>query len=102
MIAGLIPFEGDIFLRDTSLKNQPVGYRSQVSWAEAEPLFPGFLKGIELLMLHLKVRKSSQKQMEGLISLFGLSNFINDPVETYSAGMVKKLSLALAFKATLP
>lgn len=97
MIAGLIPFDGDIFLNNISLKNQPVMYRQNISWAEAEPLFPGFMKGTDLLLMYQKVRKSSQKQNQTLIEIFGLNDFVDNRIETYSAGMLKKLSLALAF-----
>ena len=40
MIAGLLPFEGDIVYNKISQKNHPISYRRNVSWAEAEPLYP--------------------------------------------------------------
>ena len=49
IIAGLLPFEGDILVDQTSQKNNPVDYRQKISWAEAEPLYPSFLTGNDLM-----------------------------------------------------
>lgn len=43
MIAGLLPFEGDVLFNEISLKNKPVIYRQNIGWAETEPLFPSFM-----------------------------------------------------------
>ena len=40
MIAGLLPFEGEIQLNQISLKISPVDYRQNIIWAEEEPLYP--------------------------------------------------------------
>ncbi|HYH14646.1 MAG TPA: ABC transporter ATP-binding protein, partial [Flavisolibacter sp.] len=40
MVAGLLPFDGDILLNKVSLKKKPTQYRKQISWAEAEPMYP--------------------------------------------------------------
>jgi ABC-2 type transport system ATP-binding protein len=63
MIAALVPFKGDISLNDISLRNTPVAYRHQLGWAEAEPLFPPFMTGIELLSLYRDIRKISKKKL---------------------------------------
>jgi ABC-2 type transport system ATP-binding protein len=97
MIAGLLPFEGDISFNDISIKKQPLAYRQKVSWAEAEPLFPEFLSGIDLLMLYRNIRKTPQQEIDKLIEIFELNNYVNNPIGTYSEGMRKKLSLALSF-----
>ncbi|MFM7859469.1 MAG: ATP-binding cassette domain-containing protein, partial [Flammeovirgaceae bacterium] len=49
MIGGLIPFEGDIYWKGINLKTETVKYRKMVSYAEAEPLFPTFLTGQDLI-----------------------------------------------------
>ena len=97
MIAGLLPFEGDILLNDISLKNKPVRYRQAVSWSEAEPLFPSFMTGINLIRLYRSIRKASHEEADTLISLLNMNDYINDAIGTYSAGMIKKLSLLLSF-----
>jgi len=51
-IAGITPFAGDIVLAGhLSVKKQAVAYRRLVNFAEAEPLFPAFLTGRELIHL---------------------------------------------------
>lgn len=97
IIAGLLPFEGDIFFNSTSLKNEPLAYRRLISWAEAEPLFPPFLFGTELLALYKQIRQVSQKEVDILIEALSMQEYIRHKTGTYSAGMNKKLSLALAF-----
>jgi ABC-2 type transport system ATP-binding protein len=102
MIAALVPFKGDISLNDISLRNTPVAYRHQLGWAEAEPLFPPFMTGIELLSLYRDIRKISKKEVESLLEIFNIAAYVKDNIGTYSAGMIKKLSLALAFTGNPP
>lgn len=102
MVAGIIPFEGDIFFQQTSLHGQPVPYRRQVSWAEAEPQYPSFLTGTQLLKLYLNVRRLPWSQAEPLLAALDMQGWIHLPVGTYSAGMTKKLSLVLALCSNTP
>jgi ABC-2 type transport system ATP-binding protein len=97
MIAGLLPLRGDIVLNGASLRRSPVEYRRLVSWADAEPLYPDFLKGRDLVAFYQEIRKASPQQVECLLQLFQVKPFLSAPVGTYSSGMVKKLSLVLAF-----
>ena len=97
MIAGLLPFRGDILLKNISLHRKPVDYRRSVSWADAEPLYPDFLKGRDLVAFYREVRKAPAQQIEELIDLFQVRSYLPAPIGTYSSGMVKRLSLALAF-----
>ncbi|MBZ4190851.1 ABC transporter ATP-binding protein [Niabella beijingensis] len=97
MAAALIPFDGDIRLNGISQKAAPFAYRQQVSWAEAEPLYPDFLTGSELIALYRKVRKATPADTEALVHLFDAGTYLPGKVGTYSAGMLKKLSLILAF-----
>lgn len=97
MIAALLPFEGDILLNGISINRQPLAYRRQVSWAEAEPLYPEFMTGSQLISLHQNIRKASTDHAKKLIQLFSMTGFVNHTIGTYSAGMKKKLSLVLAF-----
>ncbi|PSL50291.1 ABC-2 type transport system ATP-binding protein [Chitinophaga niastensis] len=97
MIAGLIPFEGDILFKGISLRNNPLGYRQNTSWAEAEPLFPPFMSGMDLISLYRSIRKASAAEVNMLLELFNVNDYVNNSIGTYSAGMTKKLSLILAF-----
>jgi ABC-2 type transport system ATP-binding protein len=97
MLAGLLPFRGEIRLDGTNLRQNPLSYRRLVNFAEAEPLYPEFMTGSELIHFYQSVRKASPVQTDMLIQLFKIHRFISNPIETYSSGMVKKLSLLLAF-----
>ncbi|MBW8683970.1 ABC transporter ATP-binding protein [Chitinophaga rhizophila] len=98
VIAGLIPFSGDIILNGTvSCSKQPVQYRRLVNYAEAEPLYPGFITGSDLVALYVKTKGPGFKDVEKMIELLGVSAFIHQPVSSYSSGMLKKVSLLLAF-----
>ncbi|MGJ7030167.1 ABC transporter ATP-binding protein [Niabella hirudinis] len=100
MMAALIPFRGDIVVNHTSQSEAPLAYRKQISWAEAEPLYPAFLTGQELIALYQQIRKVSDKEVASLIRLFGAGPFVSQKAGTYSAGMLKKISLILAFMGT--
>jgi ABC-2 type transport system ATP-binding protein len=97
MIAGLIPFKGDILIDSVSQRRDSVVYRRKVSWADAEPLYPNFITGKDLVGLYKQVRKVGQTSIDLLIDLFQVKLFLSMPLGDYSSGMVKKLSLLLAF-----
>lgn len=100
MISGLIPFEGDVEISSTNLKRNGVEYRRLVSYAEAEPLYPEFLRGDDLIQFYNSTRKCDRKSSDELIERFGIGNYYKNQVGTYSSGMAKKLSLVLAFIGT--
>lgn len=97
-IAGLIPFKGSITLMEVpnDLKHQQA-YRKLVSFAPAEPVYPGFMKGSDLIRLHQDLRNESSEKDQELIQKLGIDRFQDQQIMTYSSGMLKKLSLALAF-----
>jgi ABC-2 type transport system ATP-binding protein len=97
IISGIIPFKGDIVLDGYSLRHDPVAYRRTVSWADAEPRYPSFLTGNELLSFYLSVRQAPFSQAERLVSAFSMETYISTRIGCWSDGMVKKLSLVLAF-----
>lgn len=101
VMAGLIPFKGDIHVENNiSCRKNPTQYRRLVNYAEAEPVYPGFLTGTDLLSLYVKTKGSGYKDINILSALLGIDAFIHRPVSTYSSGMLKKLSLLLAFTGT--
>jgi ABC-2 type transport system ATP-binding protein len=97
MLAGLIPFQGDVQLNGINIHHDPVSYRSLVNFAEAEPLYPDFITGHELVCFYQEIRKAATVQIDMLINLFKMHHFLRSPIGTYSSGMVKRLSLLLAF-----
>ncbi len=97
-IAGILAFDGDILLDGhVSIKKQAVGYRKLVNFSEAEALFPGFITGTELINLFATAKEGPKGQEQGLIESMKMQSYIDKPVGTYSSGMLKKLSLLLAF-----
>jgi ABC-2 type transport system ATP-binding protein len=97
-IAGLIPFKGSISFSDnTDLRREPLEFRRRVNFSEAEPLFPGFLTSKDLVRFVGSAKGASTSQQDEIISKLGIDPFIDKRCETYSSGMLKKLSIALAF-----
>ena len=97
-LAGLLPFEGEIlFEGNLNLRKQPVACRRLINYGEAEPLYPPFLTGSDLIRLFTDSKKADQKQAGQLLELLGVEAFQHQNIGTYSSGMLKKLSLVLAF-----
>ncbi len=97
MVTGLLPFTGGIRLNGIDLHGSPLAYRRSVSWADAEPLYPAFLSGQDLIGFYLDIRKAPRQQAEELIGIFHAGSYLAAPIGSYSSGMIKKLSLILAF-----
>jgi len=97
-LAGIIPYQGDIILEGRwNLRQHAVAYRSAVNFAEAEPIFPTFLTGVELIRLFKAAKKAPAHQEAFYLESMQLSAYVHEPVHTYSSGMLKKLALVLAF-----
>lgn len=98
LIAGLLPFEGEVLIEASiSLKNNRMAYLRLVNYAEAEPVYPPFLTGNDLLQLYVKAKGAGKEQVSELVDILQVSSFIDHPAGTYSSGMMKKISLLLAF-----
>ncbi|WP_159477287.1 ATP-binding cassette domain-containing protein [Dyadobacter sp. 3J3] len=96
--AGIIAFEGELVLNSgISIKKQPIAYRKQVNFAEAEPVFPEFLTGTDLIKLFTKAKGVPTNQADYFIETMKMQAYVRDPIGTFSSGMLKKLSLLLAF-----
>jgi ABC-2 type transport system ATP-binding protein len=97
IISGIIPYEGSVMLNGIDLAKNPMAYRSQVSFADAEPVFPAFITGWDLILFVQNTRKEKEESIQSLVDYFNVRGFLNYAVGTYSSGMTKKLSLLLAF-----
>lgn len=98
VMAGLIPFKGEILLPGgVSSRSHPVKFRRLINYAEAEPFYPAFLTGRDLLELYLNTKGGDRELIGRTAQKMGVHLFVNNPVSTYSSGMLKKLSLLLAF-----
>jgi ABC-2 type transport system ATP-binding protein len=96
-VAGLIPFDGGIEMNEVSLKKRRTIYTASVNHAAAEPQYPSFLTGNDLIRFYLKVKQGNAATATNMASVFGMSHYLNNKVDSYSSGMTKKLSLVLAF-----
>ena len=97
VLAGILPFYGNIRLKGVNLRGDPVAYRRMIGWADAEPLYPDFLTGEDLLTFYSHIHRPPAGQVDGLIDLLGVSSWLGSKAVTWSAGMCKKISILLAF-----
>jgi ABC-2 type transport system ATP-binding protein len=97
-IGGLIPYKGDISFQGISnKKNNNQFFRKIVNYAEAEPQYPEFLRGKDLIEFYKKTKGATNEQVGYLLDKLEVKPFASGKIGEYSSGMIKKLSLALAF-----
>ncbi|MFT3680504.1 MAG: ATP-binding cassette domain-containing protein [Ferruginibacter sp.] len=94
-MAGLVPFEGNIEVYGKNIFRHRLEYTKAVNYAEAEPLYPPFLTGNELIRFYRATK--GELFPEELYIKLGVDKFAAQKTSTYSSGMMKKLSLVLAF-----
>lgn len=94
-IAGLIPFNGNISVGGIDVRKNRIAYRLAVNYAEAEPLYPGFLTGNDLISFYLNTKRGTASQAAELMGALGVDGYAHHKIGTYSSGMAKKLSLVL-------
>lgn len=90
-VAGISGFKGTIVLNGSidPVKN-PVEYRQKVNYAEPEPLFPPFLSGNDLVQLFSETKSADPIRVASLLHELDM-NYLDDPVSSYSSGMLKKI-----------
>ena len=96
-LAGLQKFDGEIKLDNISLKNSPLIQRRFINYSDAEPKFPPFLTGMDFIRLFALLKQFSAGETNEIIERLKISAYSNNPIGTYSSGMLKKFSIALAF-----
>lgn len=96
-IAGLVPFDGYIKVNNADIRKNRVAYTSIVNYAEAEPNYPGFLTGSDLVRFYEGTKHAPSGQADGLCAKLGVKGYVDNKIATYSSGMAKKLSLVLGF-----
>ena len=94
-IAGLIPFEGTIVVNGFNIIQHRMTYTKLVNYAEAEPVYPAFLTGTDLIEFYKHTKGGSFPA--ALFESLGVEKFMHQKTATYSSGMLKKLSLVLGF-----
>lgn len=96
-ISGILPFKGSICLEEKDLQRNRIFQRQAINYAEAEAIFPSFLKGKDLIDFFVKTKKGDALQACLLAKKLKIDNALSLEIGTYSSGMLKKLSLILAF-----
>lgn len=97
-IGGLLQFEGDVVLNEKlNIREHPEQYRQRVNFADAEPIFPEFVTGREMIGFFLDAKGGTHAQANYWVDRFAMQPYLNQLVGTYSSGMLKKLSITLAF-----
>ncbi len=94
-VAGLIPYEGRVTVDGVDIRKQRMQYTSIVNYAEAEPLYPGFLTGNDLISFVAESKSAPETQANDLCVAMGVDAYCGNRINTYSSGMAKKLSLVL-------
>ena len=90
-VAGLIPCKGSIAVSGLHIQRNRIEYRKAVAYAEAEPLYPSFLTGNDLVHFYVQTKGGSMQHALELAATFGVEKFMHNRIETYSSGMAKKL-----------
>jgi len=97
MLAGLLPGKGDFLIDGISQVKKPVAYRQLINHSPAEPVFPAFVSGDELTSFVTSVKKGMAQQVKEIKEFLEIGSYTANPTGSYSSGMLKKLSLLLAF-----
>lgn len=96
-LAGIHAYEGKlVFPGDVDPQRQPLMHRQMVGLCPAEPLYPEYLTGSELLGFYARVKGLGSEAYGKLVMALGMEGYVDQKVGTYSSGMKKKLGLALA------
>lgn len=96
-VAGIVPFEGQISWNDINQKQSPIAYRLKVNMSEAEPLYPEFLSGYDILSFVNKAKGGAESELQEIAARFETPLYWKNPCGTYSSGMIKKITLISAF-----
>lgn len=96
-LTGLSPFEGTIQLENYDLKKHPTLYKRSINYSQSEPTFPEFLTGNDLLQYFGELKNATPEQLSTLSKKLSVDVYADQPIGNYSSGMLKKLSLIIAF-----
>lgn len=96
-LAGLSPYQGTIKLDEFDLRHQPGHYKLKVNYSQSEPAFPEFLTANDLIAFFAKLKGADNGQAEALKEALGVTVYADSVSGSYSSGMLKKLSIVLAF-----
>ncbi len=97
-LSGLIPFEGEINIDGINIQKYKRQHRQMVNYGEAAPIYPSFLTGYDLINFYVETKKGDKTEcLKHCTALHLSEEMLQKEVGAYSSGMLKKLSLVLAF-----
>lgn len=97
IIAGLLkPTDGEVFIDEKKRKKDDYTFQKQIGFLGHHSLLYDALTPVENLTYFAKLYdvNSPEKRIEQLIEDVGLTLFKNEPVRTFSRGMVQRLAIA--------
>ena len=97
MVAGLHPFKGDILLDGISIKKERNKFLRYVNYGEAEPVYPSFLTAKDLVELYCSTKNAAIAESIQRLKDLHIYDAYKNAIGSYSSGMLKKLSIVLAF-----
>ncbi len=97
-LSGLIPFEGRIMIDEIDIQQKKMQHRRMVNYSEAAAVYPSFLTGHDLINFYVETKKGNKQEcLEHCAQLHLSNDMLRKQIGAYSSGMLKKLSLVLAF-----
>ena len=101
-IVGILPFdEGEILINGSSIVDDPITCKKQISYIPDNPDLYESLTGINYLNFIADIfkldKKTRKEKIEYYAKEFELINNLNDYISSYSHGMKQKLALISAF-----
>jgi ABC-2 type transport system ATP-binding protein len=98
IVAGIVPYKGTITLHGKyDPQKTKVKYRKLVNYSEPEAIYPDYLSAYDLLTFVGKAKGASHNDIMSIAEQFGIIEYLYDHTGSYSSGMIKRLSLTLAF-----
>jgi len=99
MIAGLLrPTSGRIVVGGVDVQKDPIAAKKACAYVPDQPFLYDKLSGIEFMNfiadLYGVDGEGRTKEIDGLVELFGMKDFIRELTEAYSHGMKQRLVLA--------
>ena len=94
-LAGITPFEGEMYFKGL-LPNQKE-CKFLVNYSEADPKYPDFVSGKDILKFIAYAKKAPISQLEDLAEYFGINEYWEQKIGSYSSGMLKKITIVSGF-----
>ena len=94
-LAGIIPFEGSLLFNNLTPDQRQCKF--WVNYSEAEPKYPDFVTAKDILKFVAYAKKAQVGQLEELVGHFGVVDYWENNIGTYSSGMLKKVALVSGF-----